>query len=258
MGASKAGLAPGAGVALITLFDEDGTLLTAATAELATGLVEAGAASVLVAGTSGEFWALADDERVALTRAVRTAVPGHVPVIGHVGGVPVDRAVALAAAMNDVGVAGMLALPLGIAADDLASFYDAIVDAADVPVAAYHLPQAGANVALDVLAELGVTAIKDSSGDGERLAEEVLGLGIETYTGAPTLLGLAHDIGAAGGILGIANVRPELARQAFEGDRQALRDLAAESAQSSSNFPAGLKGMTSSRWGTPSHLRAAG
>jgi 4-hydroxy-tetrahydrodipicolinate synthase len=258
MGASTTVVAPGAGVALVTLFDEDGTLLTAATAELATRLVEAGAASVLVAGSSGEFWALDDEERVALTRAVRAAVPGHVPVLGHVGGVPVERAAALAVAMNDAGVAGMLALPLGIAAEDLASFYGAIVDAAGVPVLAYHLPQAGANVALDVLGGLGVAAIKDSSGDGERLAEEVLGLGIETYTGAPTLLGLAHDIGAAGAILGIANVRPELARRAFGGDRRALRDLAAESAQSSSNFPAGLKDMTSSRWGTPAYLRTAG
>jgi 4-hydroxy-tetrahydrodipicolinate synthase len=258
MGASTTVLAPGAGVALITLFAADGALLAEATAELAAGLVEAGAASVLVAGTSGEFWALDDDERVALTRAVRTAVPAHVPVIGHVGGVGVDRAVALAGAMNDVGVAGMLALPLGVAAEDLASFYGAIVDAADVPVVAYHLPQAGANVGLDLLVELGVAAVKDSSGDGERLAEEVLGLGIETYTGAPTLLGLAHDLGAAGALMGIANVRPELARRAFDGDRQALRDLAAESAQSSSNFPAGLKDMTSGRWGTPSHTRTPG
>ena len=82
-------------------------------------------------------------------------------------------------------------------------------------------------------------SVKDSSGDGERLAEGVLGLGIETYTGAPTLLRLAHDIGGAGAILGSANVRPDLGRRAFDRDRDALRDLAAQSAQSSSNFPAG-------------------
>jgi 4-hydroxy-tetrahydrodipicolinate synthase len=256
-GTAQAALAPGAGAALITLFGDDGELLLDETADLAGRLVDAGAASILVAGTSGEFWALQDAERVALAAAVRQRVSQDVPVMGHVGGVPSDRAAALATAMAADGIDGVLALPLGVEADALASYYDEIVRAADVPVVAYHLPQAGATVGLDALRDLGVAAIKDSSGDGERLAEEVLDIEIETYTGAPTLLGLAHDLGAAGAMMGITNVRPEAARDAFAGDRDALRLLSTESAACSRNFPLGLKELTADRWGTPARLRQA-
>jgi len=248
-------IAPGAGAALITLFGESGRLLEAETAQHAQQLVDHGARSILVAGTAGEFWSLSDEERVALIGAVRRQLPAGVPVIGHVGGVPADRAAALARAATAEGADAVVALPLGIEDGQLPAYYEGICDAAGVPTIAYHLPQAGANIPLDVLRDLGVAATKDSSGDGERLAEEVLELGLEVYTGAPSLLGLSHDLGAAGAVMGITNVLPELTSRAIEGDRDALREVAAASPASARNFPAGLKEMTAQRWGTPTASR---
>lgn len=248
-------IAPGAGAALVTLFDEGGRLLEAETAHHARRLAEHGARSILVAGTAGEFWSLSDEERVALTGAVRREVPADVPVLAHVGGVPVERAAALARAATAEGADAVVALPLGIEEAALAAYYEAICDAAGVPTIAYHLPQAGATIPLELLRELGVAATKDSSGDGERLAEEVLELGLEVYTGAPSLLGLSHDLGAAGAVMGITNVLPELTARAIDGDRDALREVAAASPASARNFPAGLKEMTAQRWGTPTSSR---
>ena len=71
----------------------------------------AGAASVLVGGTIGEFYALSDAERVSLFASVRAAVPAPVPVIGHVGGVPADRAARWPARPAAAGLTALLALP---------------------------------------------------------------------------------------------------------------------------------------------------
>src|ERR1700709_2686981 len=53
-----AALFTGAGVALVTLFDDDGRLLVEETVEHAVDLVERGIAAVVVSGTTGGAWAL--------------------------------------------------------------------------------------------------------------------------------------------------------------------------------------------------------
>lgn len=247
-------LPTGAGVALVTLFDSQGTLLVDETAELAVRIVEAGAASVLVAGTVGEFYELDDEERVKLFVAVRTQVPAVVPVIAHVGGVPQARATALAKQAVDSGADVVLALPQHI--QDVDAYYDAILGASgDLPVLAYHLPQVGGVVDLETLSRLGVDGIKDSSGDGERLAREVIDMLIPTYTGAGSLLGLAHNLGAAGAILGAANIWPELCARAVVGDADAQRELTQNTVRTRGAFPAALKQHAADRWGVSAHCR---
>src|SRR3954463_13986179 len=75
----------GVGVALVTLFDDDGRLDTAATADLAVQLTGLGMRSVLVAGTTGEAMSLSADERSALISAVRGAIPADGPVLAGTG-----------------------------------------------------------------------------------------------------------------------------------------------------------------------------
>ncbi len=75
----------GVGVALVTLFREDGALDAPATADLAAQLAGLGVRCVLVAGTTGEAAALTADERDALVGAVRAAVPADVPVLAGTG-----------------------------------------------------------------------------------------------------------------------------------------------------------------------------
>ncbi|MHA3021673.1 dihydrodipicolinate synthase family protein [Mycobacterium sp. BMJ-28] len=241
----------------MTLFDDNGTLLTDKTADLAAMLVDHGAASILVAGTAGEFWLLGDDERLQLTAAIRRSVGDDVPVIGHVGGVDAKRSAGMAERMESAGASAVIALPLNIGANDVAGYYEKIGATTSLPVLAYLLPQAGVSIPLDVLQRLSVVGIKDSSGDGERLTSEVVDLSIETYTGAPSLLGLAHDAGAAGAILGLSNARPELAAEAFGGSRDAFRAMMHEFAVSAAEFPANLKRITAERWNTPVGSRSA-
>jgi pyridoxal/pyridoxine/pyridoxamine kinase len=71
----------GIAAALVTFFDEHGHVDNAATAKHATHLASRGVRAVVVAGSTGEASHLSMKERLQLLKAVKAAVPAHVPVI---------------------------------------------------------------------------------------------------------------------------------------------------------------------------------
>jgi 4-hydroxy-tetrahydrodipicolinate synthase len=246
----------GAGVALLTLFDADGRLLTGETAAFAATLTARGAAAVLVAGTTGEFWTLDDDERLSLVAAVRRAVPASVPVIAGIGALQASRALALAERVRDTGAdAALCFVPLG---EEPVAFYGHVRDAVgDLPLLGYHFPQVGyAPLAADGLGALPIDGIKDSSGEPGRLlaARPVLPHG--TYTGSALLLTLAAALGLPGGLLALGNLEPALAQAAAAGDVGAQGRLADVHAQLAAQpAPVVLKRLVAQRYGTPAWTR---
>lgn len=242
--------------ALLTLFDDDGRLLLEETAALATILLEDGAQGFLVAGSAGEFWTLEDSERIELVAAVRHAIPDAVPVLAHVGGgIDEARVASLAKRSIDAGADAVLALADDVR--DLHRYYAALVRAANgIPALAYHLPAFGSVIPVEQLADLGVTGIKDSSGDAVRFSSEILQFPLGTYTGSPALLNLGGELGAAGAITGVANLRPSWCAAAWQGDAQAQREVCRLYLTTRTRFPRALKEAASERWGTPTHSRA--
>src|ERR671913_348447 len=106
----------GVGVALVTLFREDGALDAPATADLAGRLVDLGVRCVLVAGTTGEAAALTPDERDGVVGAVRAALPADVPVLAGTGAPTGRQAAELTERAFAVGADAVLALsPPGVA-----------------------------------------------------------------------------------------------------------------------------------------------
>jgi 4-hydroxy-tetrahydrodipicolinate synthase len=100
----------GVGVALATLFDDDGEVDAKATAGLAATLVDLGVRGVVVAGSTGEAAALTAGERVALLTETRRAVPSGVPVIAGTGGASARQAAALTRDAREAGADAVLAL----------------------------------------------------------------------------------------------------------------------------------------------------
>ena len=236
------GAAPftGVGVALVTLFDQEGEIDAPATADHAARLVDAGIEAVVVAGTTGEAATLDDDERSDLLIAVRSAVDGRVPVLAGTGAPSARQAVILSLRAADDGADGLLVLsPPGVA--DPRPYYERVVSAVDVPVLAYHYPRVSApGVPVDVLSELPVAGIKDSSGDAERLLLEADERAEGIYTGHPTLVHLAAAIGCSGAILALANVDPDGCLRAWKGDGTVQRELISGHR---SNALAGIDGL---------------
>lgn len=240
----------GVGVALVTLFDEDGEIDIAATAAHAARLVEAGIQGVLVSGSSGEAPALSAEERVLLLEGVRDAVPDAIPVLAGTGAPSARQAAALTLSASEHGADAVVVLSPPRVADPSA-YYDVVVrSAGSLPVLAYHYPKASEpGIPVDVLPKLPVAGLKDSSGDPDRLLAE-LDWGKPVYTGSSAILSFAGPLGCAGAILALANVEPQGCIAAFSGDAAAQRRLGGAHLASRVDFPRGLKEMMSARFGT--------
>ena len=241
----------GVGVALVTLFDDDGELDAKATAEHAATLVELGMRAVVVAGSTGEAASLTEAERTALLEEVRRAVPSGTPVLAGTGAPSRRQAAALTRAAVEHGADGMLVLsPPGAA--DLPRYYEAVAAVAgEVPVLAYHYPRTSPpGIPVELLPQLPVQGVKDSSADPERLLAERIGYQGWLYVGSSALLALAGPLGCTGAVLALANAEPERCVAAFSGDVDAQLELAKVHTAARQPFPHGLKSLVADRFGT--------
>jgi 4-hydroxy-tetrahydrodipicolinate synthase len=246
----------GAGVALLTLFHDDGSIDPAATGDLARELVERGMRAVLVAGTTGEAATLTGAERSALIDAVRRAIPAGIPVIAGTGAPSIRQAAGLAEEAVAAGADAVLAWPPpgGL---DMGGYFKAVAGAAQGrPVLAYHFPRVyPPGVPVAALDGLPIAGQKDSSGEPERLLDELAHYSGPTYVGSSAVLALAGPLGAAGALLALANVEPERCVAAFAGDAAAQREITERHLASSRGGVPALKRILSEEWGRPVPVR---
>ena len=217
----------GVGVALVTLFGESGSVDAAATGALAGELAGRGMQAVLACGTTGEAQVLSDAERAEIIEAVRGAVPPGLPVLAGTGAATTQRAVELTTGAVGAGADAVLAWPPP-GCTDLQEYFAAIAAAAGQhAVLAYHIPWVSApGVPAAELENLPVAGVKDSSGDPDRLLDEIVHYPGATYVGSSALLALAGPTGATGAILALANLEPERCGAAFAGDGSAQLGIA--------------------------------
>ncbi len=146
--------------AVPTLFGTDGSVDLAANRKLyghVSGLLD----GLLVAGTTGEFPALSDDERLALVAAaLETAGPSR--VIAHVGAPSAFQAARLARAAAELGATRLAAITpyyLPVRPDDLAPYFAAVRAAApSATLYAYIFPErTGVHVPAQLFATVAST-----------------------------------------------------------------------------------------------------
>ena len=248
----------GVGVALITLFDDDGRLDAQSSADLASKLVAAGLSAVVVAGSTGEAASLDLEERSRLLAAVRATVRS-VPVIAGTGAPSARQAAVYTERAIDDGADAVLVLsPPGTS--DPRGYYEIVAKrAGGQPVLAYHFPAVSPpGITVEALSDLPVDGCKDSSGDAQRLLLSATTWDRPLYTGSSALLSFAGPLGCAGAILALANAEPELCMAAFSGDGGAQRLLASAHFTAQATFPGGIKGLTARRFGTSTIRRMGG
>jgi 4-hydroxy-tetrahydrodipicolinate synthase len=226
-----------------------------ATVAHAVAVVERGVRGVLLAGTTGEFWALTQSERTDLVRGAREALPADVLVLAETGADDVTAAVRMTAAAVAAGADALLVLPPRGAAG-LRDYYAAVVDAAaGRPVLGYHMPAVSPpGLGLDELGTLLIQGIKESSLDPRRLLAELDILSGNVYTGVDSLLSYAGPLGCTGSLGALANVAPELSVTAFAGDAAAQHRLAPVERSALERSPLGLKKILHEQAGTSTAL----
>lgn len=258
---------------LVTPFHADGGLDLEAFAASLEALAVHDFAGFLVLGSNGEAASLDEDEKLLLVAAARRAVPGRFLLVGT--GLESTRGtIALTRKAADLGADAALVLTPcyykgRMTEDALRRHFEAVADASPVPVYLYSVPAftgiawpAGLTAALQ--AHPRIRGLKESSGDVGLLARmaQAAPPDFEVACGNAPVFYPALCMGAAGGVLAVANCAPRATLRLYEawkaGDHAAARRIQEAltplaTAVTATHGVAGLKlalGLTGLRGGT--------
>lgn len=145
-------------------------------------LINSGVHGIWAAGTTGEFGALEDDQRLLAIETIVAEVNGQVPVIANVSGPGTGIAIKLARSLQESGVDGIAATPpyyYNYDQGELISHYRSIHECSSIPLWVYNIPSTvKINVEPTTIAQLAaegtIVGMKDSTGLGENLAQLVV------------------------------------------------------------------------------------
>lgn len=129
--------------------------------------------SLILTGTTGEFYAMSDDERVEIWRVGLEAVDRRVPVVAGVGAAGTRTAVTLSRAAESLGVQVlMVVLPYYSkpTQEGIEQHFRAVADAVSLPIMLYNIPLfTGGNLEPETLERLvfrcpNIAGIKEEAG----------------------------------------------------------------------------------------------
>ncbi|EJN93903.1 4-hydroxy-tetrahydrodipicolinate synthase [Streptococcus ratti] len=130
--------------ALVTPFNEDGSINFAALPKLIEHLLAHHTQGLLLAGTTAESPTLTHDEELELFEAVQKIVKGRVPLIAGVGTNDTRDSVNFAKEVSEFGgfAAGLAIVPYynKPTQEGLYQHFTAIADASDLPIIIYNIP----------------------------------------------------------------------------------------------------------------------
>jgi 4-hydroxy-tetrahydrodipicolinate synthase len=206
--------------ALVTPLTADGEALDEpALRTLVERTLDGGVHGLVPCGSTGEFAALTHDERRRVVEIVVDQTAGRVPVIAHTAAMTTREAVTLSRHAEDVGAAAIMVVapyyePLSF--DEVAAYYRQVAEAVSIDVMVYNLPVAtGVNLSPPDVAKLAtkvpnIRHIKDSSGDLSQAALLIHDYAdvVSTFVGWDTLYLASIVEGAAGSVIGAANIIP--------------------------------------------------
>ena len=229
-------------VPILTPLNSDETVDVESLRRLTRYLLDNGVHGIWASGTTGEFPALTDRERLISIETVVDEVAGRIPVIGNISGGSTQHAINLATSVEESGLDGIAATPpyyYPHAQDEILDHFRYIGEKVGPPLWVYNFPQmvktAVAPGTLATLASAGaVVGVKDSSGAGEPLAElNVLcdqgGIDLLRFLGTLFRITTATSVGAHGVIPGIANLVPGISVRGWEAGEAGDLETAHES-----------------------------
>jgi len=227
-------------VALITPFNDGGTLDGSAHAHNLQTLVQRGLDGFLLAGSTGQSPYLESGERAFLTATARGTLGSAVFLLTGVSAQSVRQAMAQVAEAADSGAdAVLVTTPTLLLRSDhelVASFYRTVADRSPLPVFCYTVPavtgyELPVDVAISLARHPNIVGMKDSGGKPERIAPVLAGVDVDyvLFTGASRIIHDAIGRGAYGAITASSNYASDLVTAAQEdvAAQQRLTEIAA-------------------------------
>ena len=176
---------------------------------------------IVVGGSTGEAVLLEEDERMVLLEGARDLVPDDRLVVAGTGAESTRSTIRRCKESAGTGADAVLVQPpafyRGAMTDAaLLEYYRAVAAASPIPVILYQVPlrmstlEFSTNLVADLAKVANVVGIKDSRGSLELVAELVDRTpdAFQVLVGSGAVLYGSLEVGAVGGILGVANLAP--------------------------------------------------
>lgn len=210
----------GAGVAMITPMNADGSINYDKMAEFIDFQIENNTDAIIVCGTTGEASTLSEQEHLEAIKFTVAHVNKRIPVIAGTGSNCTGSAVFLSKEAEDAGVDGLLIVtPYYNKATQkgLIEHYTTIAKAVDTPIIMYNVPgRTGCNILPQTAVTLArtvdnIVGIKEASGSISQAAK-LMALSdgcIDMYSGNDDQIVPLLSLGGKGVISVLSNVAPQ-------------------------------------------------
>ena len=229
----------GAGTALVTPMNADGSVNFPKMKELIEFQIANGIDALIICGTTGEATTISDEDQIECVRFAKEVAAGRCPIIAGAGSNDTAHCIELAQACEKAGADGVLLVtPYYNKATQkgLILHYTAIANAINIPIILYNVPgRTGCNLAPKTVAELAkvenIVAVKEASGNLSQVAEiaALCGPDFDIYSGNDDQILPVLSLGGKGVISVLSNVAPkethDMVMNYLNGDTKAATKL---------------------------------
>ena len=210
----------GAGVAIVTPMNEDGSVNYDAYADLIDFQIENKVDAIITCGTTGESSTLGEEEHCSVIKFAIDHTAGRVPVIAGTGSNDTKFAIELSREAAAMGADGLLLVTPyynKTSQRGLVAHFGTIASNVDAPIILYSVQsRTGVNIAPETAYELSkyqnIVAIKEASGNISQVAKirALCGDELDIYSGNDDQIVPLLSLGGKGVISVLANVAPEV------------------------------------------------
>ena len=211
----------GAGVALVTPFNDDFSVNYDCLEKLIEMQIEGGTDSIITCGTTGEGSTLSREEHIAVVKRTIEIVDHRVPVIAGTGSNDTAFAIELTKEAQQLGADASLQITPyynKTSQKGLIAHFTAIAKACDMPMILYCVPgRTGVNILPETckaLSELpNIVAVKEASDNVSQVTAiaRLCGEDLDIYSGCDDLILPIMACGGKGVISVLSNVAPKAA-----------------------------------------------
>lgn len=209
----------GAGVAIVTPFNDDKSVNFDALGNMLEYQIENSTDAIIICGTTGEASTLTDEEQIAVIKYTVEKVNKRIPVIAGAGSNDTRHGIELCKQCEAVGADGLLIVTPyynKTTQKGLVQYYKNMAGATKLPVIMYSVAgRTGVNIKPSTVLELcdveNIVAIKEASGNISQVAEiaALCGDNIDIYSGNDDQIVPLLSLGGKGVISVLSNVAPK-------------------------------------------------
>ncbi|SCP98903.1 4-hydroxy-tetrahydrodipicolinate synthase [Anaerobium acetethylicum] len=213
---------------IVTPFTLEGKVDYDRLREMVDFLIDNGVHGLFPMGTTGEFYAVSDEEYREILMTVKDQTKGRVPVYGGASHITTRGVIRLLKICEDVGMDAVSVLtPMFVSQtqDELYTYYKTVAESTSLPIIMYNnKPKTNVTIEPTTVARLSeivnIIGVKDSTGDMTNTAEYIrLTRGNDNFhvlMGRDTLIHAALCYGATGAIASCANVAPRVCADIYD------------------------------------------